>query len=110
MAGLASNDSGTIGRVSNHGQVTTKWAVAPPEAIDAAPTKGRKSDRLYRRVRLEGEGFDGIVRYDPRLEDLIEDVPLYIAHKLNARAWSTSVGTTKGAMYRVLDIPLPGHG
>ena len=96
--------------MSSDGQTTqTKWVVAPPEAIDPEATKGRTTDRLYRKVKLEGEGFDGVVRYDPQLEELIENVPLYIAHKLNARAWATSIGTTKGAMYRVLDIPLPGH-
>jgi len=56
-----SNDFATISVVSGQETTTsTKWAVAPPGAIEATSRKGRNPDRLYRWVRLDSLGFNAV--------------------------------------------------
>lgn len=75
--------------------------------IDQAPTPGRKTRRLYRRVRLPELRYDGIVRYEPELEQAVGDVPAYIAEWLNRRSSRLGWGVVRGELYSPLDIPIP---
>jgi hypothetical protein len=76
--------------------------------IEKTPTRGRRTDRLYRRVRLDGLGFDGVVRYDPVLEETGVDVREYIAEALNEMAARASYNLVCAQLWRPVEIPVDG--
>jgi hypothetical protein len=80
-----------------------------PEQIDPVSSPGRHSTLLYRRIRFEDLGYDGIVRYRPELEKLVPDVRGYIAEWLDREASRIGhIGLT-GRLYSPVEIPLPGE-
>lgn len=85
-----------------------------PDQIDPEATKGRKSDRLYRRVDLGWRTYPerrhniGIVVYAPELEDLVPDARAYIARVLNRMERKSSERVLASTlMWRPVEIPLP---
>lgn len=75
--------------------------------VDQEPTPGRQSQLLYRRVKLTELRYDGTVRYEPSLEDLVDDVPAYIAEWLNRRSARLGWEVVRGELYSPLDVPVP---
>jgi hypothetical protein len=77
------------------------------DQIDPEPTPGRTTSRLYRRVKLPNLNYNGIVRYQPELEQLVDDVPTYIAAWLDRQANRLSYPGISGRLYSPVDVPLP---
>jgi hypothetical protein len=86
-----------------------------PDQIDIEPTKGRLVDHwLYRRLELAEGVAPGIVRYEPQLEDIVDNVPGYIAEHLNRLASEMSERWVLAALHpanavTTLQIPLPNR-
>jgi len=77
-----------------------------PDDIDSAPTPGKRTDRLYRRVKLDTR-YQGVVRYHPQLEALVPDVREYIATWLDRQAVRRGYNVVAGRLYSPVDVPLP---
>ncbi len=77
------------------------------DQIDPQPTPGRQGRWLYRRVQLPHLRYDGIVRYEPELEELVPDVREYIAVFLNGQAQRLGPGAFEGRLYSPVTVPLP---
>ncbi len=74
--------------------------------IEAVATRGKHTDRLYRRVKLDTR-YPGIVRYQPQLETLVPDVREYIANWLERQAVRREYNVVAGRLYSPVDVPLP---
>lgn len=100
-----------VSTTSPPADVHARSATIPPvfsaDDIDDEPTPGRSTVRLYRRVRLDGVRYDGLVRYDPELERLVPDVREYIAAVLNRQSQRFGERAFVGRLYSPFDVPLP---
>lgn len=78
-----------------------------PDQIDPHPIAGRAGRFLYRRVHVDGLGYDGKVKYPPELEDLVDDVRVHIAGELDRMASRLSYNVLLGRLYSPVEIPPP---
>lgn len=76
------------------------------DQIDPEPTPGRQGRYHYRRVRLDGLRYNGVVRYEPRLDAAGIDVQAHILEFLNRRAARLGEHIVQGELYSPLDVPM----